>query len=186
MVSIGALWLPILVAAILVFVASSLIHMLLGYHSGDFGKLPGEDRIRQAFREADVPPGDYVIPHAGSRQEWGSPEHVQKMEEGPVAFLTVRRSGPPAMGGTLLQWFFFCVLVGVFAAYVTGRALPTGAEYLEVFRLSGTTAFLGYALALWSNSIWFGQKWSTTLKYTLDGLIYAVLTAGAFGWLWPG
>jgi hypothetical protein len=186
MVSVTALWLPILVSAALVFVASSLIHMVLGYHKGDLEKLPGEDRIGQAFREAQVPPGDYVIPHAGSREEWSSPDFMEKMNRGPVAFITVRPSRPPAMGPTFIQWFLFSAIVGVFAAYLAGRAVPPGGEYLEVFRFVGTTAFVGYALALWGDAIWFGRKWSTVAKYTLDALIYALLTAGVFGWLWPG
>ena len=53
------------------------------------------------------------------------------------------------------------------------------------FRFVGCTAFIGYAVALWQNSIWFKRKWSTTAKNTFDGLVYALLTAGTFGWLWP-
>ena len=90
-----------------------------------------------------------------------------------------------AMGGSLAAWFAFCVAVGVFAGYLTSRALPAGAPYLEVFRFTGTIAFAGYALALWENTIWYRRAWTTTLKANIDGLIYALLTGGAFGWLWP-
>jgi len=38
---------------------------------------------------------------------------------------------------------------------------------------------------LWQMSIWYRRSWSTTLKATLDGVIYGLLTGGAFGWLWP-
>jgi len=64
-------------------------------------------------------------------------------------------------------------------------ALGPGEDYLAVFRFTGATAFVGYTLALWQNSIWFKRKWSTNLKNTFDGLIYALFTAGTFGWLWP-
>lgn len=186
MVTVSSLWISILVSAVAVFAASSVIHMLLGYHAGDFSRAPSEDELRRAMREAGVSPGEYALPHAANSKELNSPEHVQKMTEGPVALLTVLRSGPPAMGPQLAQWLLYCLVVGIFVAYVTGRALGPGAEYLEVFRFAGTSAFLGYALALWQNPIWYGRKWSTTLKLTLDGLIYALLTAGIFGWLWPG
>ncbi|MBW2258413.1 MAG: hypothetical protein JRI25_27990 [Deltaproteobacteria bacterium] len=76
-------------------------------------------------------------------------------------------------------------LLGIFAAYVAGRALEPGAHYLAVFRFAGCMAFVGYALALWQNSIWYKRAWSTTLKSSFDGLVYALLTAGTFGWLWP-
>jgi hypothetical protein len=56
---------------------------------------------------------------------------------------------------------------------------------LRVFRFVGVTAFIGYTVALRQMSIWYRRAWSTTLKATVDGLIYALLTAGTFGWLWP-
>jgi hypothetical protein len=73
----------------------------------------------------------------------------------------------------------------VFAAYLASRALPPGAPYLEVFRFAGCTAFVGYTLALWQMTIWYRRALGTTIRSTIDGLIYALLTAGVFGWLWP-
>ena len=185
MVPVLSLWLPILLSAVVVFVASSIIHMVLTYHRTDYRKVPAEDQAMDCLRQAGVAPGDYVLPHAGGPEGMKDPEFIAKMERGPVAFLTVIESGPPSMGKQLLQWFLYCIVVGLFAAYVAGRALAPGAEYLAVFRFAGTTAFVGYALALWQNSIWYRRAWSITLKSTFDGLVYAFLTAGVFGWLWP-
>ncbi|MCH7490780.1 MAG: hypothetical protein IID05_08795, partial [Gemmatimonadetes bacterium] len=50
---------------------------------------------------------------------------------------------------------------------------------------TGTVAFAGYGLALLQGSIWFGRKWGATLRSVFDGLVYALVTAGMFGWLWP-
>ena len=36
MVGLAALWLPILLSAVIVFVASSLIHMVSGWHKSDY------------------------------------------------------------------------------------------------------------------------------------------------------
>lgn len=185
MVGIAELLLPILLSAVLVFIASSVIHMMLGYHSGDHRTVPSEDRVREALREAQIPPGDYAIPNAGSMKEMGSAEFIEKQNEGPVAVLTVMPDGPPSMVRILLLWFVFLLAVSTVVAYVVGRALPPGTEYLQVFRIAGTVAFLAYAADTWSRSIWFGQKWSTALKNTLDGLVYALLTGGAFGAFWP-
>ena len=186
MVTVMSLWLPILLAAVIVFVVSSIFHTVLTYHQSDFGKVPAEDDVMDALRKANVPPGDYVMPCPGSKQEMKNPEFIEKMKRGPVAFMTVYPSGPHAMGQSLVLWFVYCLVVGIFAAYISGRALGPGAHYLSVFRFVGATAFLGYTLALWQNTIWFKRKWSTTLKSTIDGLVYALLTAGTFGWLWPG
>lgn len=185
MVPVISLWIPILLSAVIVFVVSSIIHMVLPYHRSDFGKVPAEDEVMDALRKFAIPPGEYVMPCAGSNKGRQTPEFVEKMKKGPVAFLTVIPSGPPSMVKNLVQWFLYCVVVGIFAAYIAGRALAPGAPYLAVFRFAGSTAFVGYALALWQNSIWYQRAWSTTLKSTVDGLVYGLLTAGTFGWLWP-
>ena len=89
------------------------------------------------------------------------------------------------MGKNLVLWFLYSMVVGLFAAYIAGRALEPGAHYLQVFRFAGATAFVGYSLALWQMVIWYRRSWKTTLKSTIDGLIYGLLSAGVFGWLWP-
>lgn len=185
MTGLSALWLPILLSAIIVFVASSVLHMMTPWHKGDYARVPNEDKVRDALRTLAIPPGDYMIPRPSSRQDVRSPEFAEKMKAGPVMILTVMPGGAMSMGQSLVLWFLYIVAVSVFAAYIAGRALPPGTVYLGVFRFAGATAFIGYAAALWQMSIWYRRSWITTLKATVDGLIYAMLTAGTFGWLWP-
>jgi hypothetical protein len=185
MVGLTQLWLPILISAVLVFLASAVIHMALRYHWSDWSVVPGEDKIRAAMRDEGVGPGDYTFPRPEKQSEMNDPALVEKFKQGPVGFLTVIPSGPPAMGKSLALWFVYSVVVGVLAAYMTGRTLAAGTDYMQVFRVAGTTAFLAYAGAEPINSIWFGRKWRGTIKTMFDGLIYALLTGGAFGWLWP-
>ncbi len=185
MVSILSLWLPILLSAVFVFVLSSLIHMVLGYHANDMRKLPDENALAETLRKLNIPPGEYILPHAASPREMNSPEYQEKVKKGPGAILTIWPGGRPSMAANLSQWFIYSILIGIFAAYVAGRALGPGAHYLAVFRFAGVTAFACYAIAGWQNSIWFKRSWSVTLKNTFDGLVYALVTAGTFGWLWP-
>lgn len=185
MVQISTLWLPILVSAVLVFLVSFVLHMVLPYHRSDFSKIPAEDEAMDAMRKLNLPPGDYMTPCGTGPESMKDPAFIEKMKRGPVMLVTVLKSGAPNMGPNLLQWFVFSLAVGVFAAYVTGRALDHGAHYLKVFRFAGVTAFGAYALAQWQDSIWYGRRWSTTIKNNVDGLIYALVTGGAFGWLWP-
>lgn len=184
MVGISALLLPILLSAVIVFVASSLLHMVLTYHRSDYGKLPNEDAVGAAIRSGNPAPGQYLIPHM-SMTEMRSPEGIAKFKQGPVAMIFLRQSGAPGMGKNLIQWFVYSLVVGVFVAYVTGRTVAPGADYLRVFRVAGTAAFLAYAGGQPIDSIWRGQTWSATVKGVFDGLVYALLTAGTFGWLWP-
>lgn len=185
MVPLTSLWVPILLSGVIVFVASSIFHMVLPFHRKDYRRVAAEGAVMDALRPFAIPPGDYVMPLAESPAAMKSPEFLEKMNKGPVLMMTVMPSGPPAMGTTFGLWFAYCVVVGVFAGYVAGSVLGPGTPYLQVFRVVGTVAFMGYSLALWQNSIWYKKSWGTTLRSTIDGLIYGMLTAGTFGWLWP-
>ena len=184
MVPVTSLWLPILLSAVLVFVVSSVIHMFTPWHKGDVRGVPGEDEAMTALRRLKVPPGDYVMPYATSMAAMKDPAYIARLEAGPAVFMTVWK-GSTAMGGQLAGWFLYGVVVSIFAGYLAGAALPAGASYLDVFRFAGTTAFAGYSLALAQNSIWWKRGWGMTIRSMIDGLLYACLTAGAFGWLWP-
>jgi len=185
MVPLHALWLPIVVSAAFVFLASWLMHMLLPIHRADFKRLPNEDQAMATLRTLDLPPGDYMVPCGGGPESMKDPAFLEKWKAGPALTMTVFRRGTMSMGAQLAQWFVYLLVVSVFAAYVSGRALDNGAQYLRVFRFAGVTAFSAYALALWQDSIWYKRSAATTVRYTFDGLVYALLTAGTFGWLWP-
>ena len=185
MVSIISLWLPILLSSVVVFFISSILHMLFKYHNSDFKKVPSEDQVMNDLRKHNIPPGDYMMPYTTDNKERTSQEFKDKLNKGPIAAFTILPSNTMNMGSSLAMWFVYCLIVGIFAAYVAGRALEPGAHYLSVFRFAGVTAFVGYSLALMQVSIWFKKSWGTTIKSMIDGLIYALFTGGVFGWLWP-
>jgi len=185
MVALYSLWFPILLSGVLVFVASSIIHMATSWHKHDFVTTPNEQKVMDSLRPFAIPPGDYVMPHAADMAEMKSTQFQDKLKKGPVMVFTVMPNGPFSMGRSLTQWFIYSVVVSFFAAYVTVASLPAGTAYLRVFQVTGAVAFIGYSLALWQMSIWYHRSWATTVRITIDGLIYGLLTAGAFGWLWP-
>lgn len=185
MTGLTELWLPILLSSVFVFVASSIIHMAPLWHKNDYPKIPDEDKVRAALGPLRIPPGDYMVPRCSTHQEMRTPEFLEKIKQGPVMIVTVLPNVMTSMVRNLSLWFVYLVAVSVCAAYIAGRALPHGAHYLTVFRFAGATAFFGYSAALWQMSIWYRRAWSSTIKATIDGLIYGLLTAGTFGWLWP-
>lgn len=186
MISLVALWLPILIAAVVVFLASSVIHMAIGWHNNEFSKLPDEDGIVGAIEAAKAAPGEYVFPSADNPADnMKSPEIIARWERGPAGFVRIYKPGPLAMGKRLGHWFLYCMGVSLFAGYLGAATLGPGADYLAVFRVVGTAAFLAYAGSIWQEVIWFSAPVSNALKSIADGLIYALLTAGVFGWLWP-
>ncbi|MGH7469559.1 MAG: hypothetical protein ACRENP_16540 [Longimicrobiales bacterium] len=185
MTPLSVLWLPILLSAVIVFLVSSVLHTALPWHKNDYPRVPSEEKVMDALRPLAIPPGDYMMPRPASAAEMRTGAFADRVKRGPVMIFTVLPNEIMSMGRNLVLWFIYSVVVGLFAAYVAGHALPAGAEYLAVFRFIGVTAFLGYSVALWQMSIWYRRAWSTTIKATLDGLVYALLTAGTFGWLWP-
>ncbi len=184
MVSLGALWLTILLSAVLVFVLSSIIHMVLGYHSSDYTRLPNEDAVRDAIRSGNPAPRQYIIPYC-TPKEMGSPEMKRKYVEGPVGVLNLKPSGAYSMGPSLIQWFVYTLVVSFFVAYLASHSVPAGTPYLAVFRIVGTAGFLAYAMGTLPAAIWMGKPWAVAGKEVFDGLLYGLVTAGAFGWLWP-
>ena len=182
-VSLVSLWLPILLSAIVVFFASSVMHAVLTYHNKDWRKLPDEESARSLLQGLDL--GQYFVPHAADAKERASEEWMQKYREGPAVMVTVTPHGDVKMMRQMTQWFGYCIVMSLFIACLASVALTPGAAYMEVFRLVGIGAFLGYAGSAAIGSIWFGYTWSKTSKDLIDGLVYALITAGFFGWLWP-
>ena len=64
MTFIAALWLPILASAVIVFIASSIIHMAPLWHRGELPAPPDADRLQDAMRPFGLKPGEYMLPRA--------------------------------------------------------------------------------------------------------------------------
>jgi hypothetical protein len=185
MVPLASLWLPIVVSAVIVFLASWIVHMFLPIHRNDFAKLPQEDAVLEALRSWNIPSGQYLAPYANTVAQMKQPEYVEKRKRGPALFLTLTAGADPGMGKSLLQWFIYLLVISLFAAYLASDAIAAGAPYGAVFTFVGIASLMAYALGHAHQSIWYRQRWSTTVHYFLDGLIYSLLTAGVFAWLWP-
>jgi len=181
----GSLWLQVIVSAVAVFVASSIMHMALKYHKADYKSLSNEDAVRDALGRGNPKPGVYVTPHCGDMKQMKDPAMKAKYDKGPVAVLTVLPNGLPMMPKLLGQWFAFSVLVSFVAAYVARHTLQPGADGMLVMRITGTVAFAGYAVSHLSDSIWKGQPWGNTLRSVIDGGIYALVTGLTFRLMWP-
>jgi hypothetical protein len=185
MISLFELWLPILLSAVFVFIVSSIIHTVLHIHKGDYRKMSGEEGVLKEMRSHDLKPGAYMFPCPESMKDMCSPEMVEKYNQGPVGFMTVIPPGPLKMGKNLVQWFLYSLLVSIFVAYIARLGLDRGTEFMMVFRITSAAAVLGYALSYVPDSIWKGLSWGTTMKFIFDGVVYGLVTAATFGWLWP-
>lgn len=179
--SIADLWLPILVSAVIVWIASALIWTVLPWHKNDYAQTGDEEGVRTALR--GLSPGLYNVPHVADMKDLKKPEVKQKFDEGPLAFITVLPNGMPSMGRSMSLSFVFNIGVGILCAYMVSRTMTPDASYLEIFRIAGTVAWMAYGIGIIPDSIWFGRPWSSTAKHLFDALVYGLLTGGTFGWL---
>ena len=185
MVELSDLWLAIASAAVAVFAVSSVLHMCLPIHKTDYGKMPGEEEVLEVMRKHGLSEGGYMFPCAGDMKEMCTPEHVAKMRQGPVGFMSILPNGPVNMGRSLGLWFGYCVLVSIFVAYLGTLGLTKADGFSPVFQLTGTAAFMGYGLGAIIDTIWKGVAWSVTAKFLFDGVLYMLATALVFAWMWP-
>ncbi len=185
MISLTSLWLPIVLSAVAIFIASSIIHTVLQWHNSDYPKMPQEDQVMDALRPFSIAPGDYFVPRADHASELKTQEFLDKLNKGPVIVMTVMPNGPFKMGKSLGLWFVYCLIVVAFSACIAASALPPAAPVHHIFHLVAATSFMGFAVALWQMSIWYQRSWVTTLKSTIDGVVYAAITAAIFAYLWP-
>ncbi len=185
MSAIASLWMPILATAVLIFIASSLIHMVFKWHNSDYKKLANEDDVRAAIRAGSPEPGQYVLPHCTDMKAMGSEEMMKKFTEGPVAFMSIRKSGPPNMGPCLMQWFIYSVAIAAICGCVAAGAVGFGARAHEGGHVVGMMSFLAYVGGSVQMGIWMGKPWGSVAKDALDGLIYAVISAVTFMYMWP-
>jgi hypothetical protein len=176
-----ALFLPAFVSAVLVFLLSFVLHMALPWHKSDYGKLPNESALLDALRAFGIPHGEYMAPRPEGTADMKSPEFKEKMRRGPIIMLNVLPEG--SMGKSLALWFIFILVVAGFAGHIAQRIIPAPADAHLVFHTVALASFMGYCFALWQMTIWYRRPWMTTLKATIDGLLYGLVTGGVFAWL---
>lgn len=181
MVSWMELWLPILLSTVLIFMASALMWMVLPHHRTDWQSMPNGERVQEVLK--GVSPGQYIYPGIMKREERKDKE-AQKRYQAGMGFVIVREPRFE-MGKQMGSSFLYYLAVSFLVAYLAASTLSPGAEYMSVFRVVGTAAILAYAGAIAPNAIWWGNSWSSTIKNMFDGVVYGLLTAGVFAWLWP-
>ncbi len=186
MSAIASLWLPILVTAVLIFIASSLIHMVFKWHNADYKILSNEDEVRAAVRAGSPAPGQYVVPGCKDMKDMANEEMQKKFIEGPIAFMTIRKNGPPAMGPCLTQWFIYSIVVAAVTGCLAAGAVGFGAANGHAAgHVVGMASFLAYVGGSVQMGIWMGKPWGSVLKDALDGLIYGIISAVVFTYMWP-
>jgi hypothetical protein len=178
---LSELWMPALISAAIVWFASAIMHMVLPHHKGEWKGLPNEEAVLAALK--GVAPGQYTFPHCKDMSEMKDPAFMEKMKNNPNGTITIW-AGQVNMGRNLLLTFLTYVVIGVFVAYVGWHAMKgEQVEYMDVFRLAGAAAFMAHGLGMLTHMVWFQVKGFWT--YLFDNLVFALLTAGVFAWLWP-
>lgn len=181
-----ALWLPILLSAVVVFVISSLVHMVIKWHASDYAGFANEDAVRDAIRAGNPAPGRYVLPHCKEMKDMAGEAMRKKYREGPVGHFTLGPNGVPGMGKFLGQWFVLNLIVATVAAFLAAKVYGLDPAFARgAAKLTGAVAFIAYGFGTLQESIWMMRPWSATAKYLLDAALYALGSGLVFYWLWP-
>jgi hypothetical protein len=182
---LAQLWLPIVLSAVFVFVASSILHMVLKFwHTPDYRGFSNEDEVGAAIRNGNAAAGMYNMPYC-TPEKMKDPAMQDKFRQGPIGVFYLRKPGVPNMGTYLGQWFAFCLFVAFLCALLAVHVFGAGADHRRVFHVIALAAFMGHGLGPLPSAIWWGQPWRVAIKHTIDGLIFAILTGLTFAWLWP-
>lgn len=185
MVELTALWLPILATTVAVFFLSFLMWMVLPHHHKDFGALPDEDALMSTLRAQGLKPGLYGFPHCPDKESMKDPAWNAKRNAGPSGFLSVMPPGACNMGSALAKWFLLVLAISTITAYVASVSLPAGTPYMTVFRVVASCMLLAFCSNVLSDAIWKSHPLRPVLMHIADGVVYALVAGGLFGWLWP-
>ncbi len=179
-----SLWLPILVSAVVVWIASAIIWMAMPHHKRDRINLPDQEAMIQFVRSHNIPPGNYVFPYCGDAAQRNSPAMKEAIERGPIGTLSLWPT-PMKMGPKMLATFLVYLAVSIFLAYLASITIEPHANHMRVFRIVGTGGILAYCFAFIPNAVWFGGYLRTIVACIIDGIFYGLITAAIFAWLWP-
>ena len=181
-----ALWLPILLSAVVVFVISSLIHMVFKWHAPDYRGFANEDAVRDAIRAGGPTPGHYVVPYCKDMKDMAGEAMVKKYREGPVGHFSLAPSDTVNMGKYLGLWFLWSLVVAVVAAFLATQVLGVAPVHaLKAVKLVAAVIFIAHGFGTVQESIWMARPWSTSAKYLLDAALYGLGSGLVFYCLWP-
>jgi hypothetical protein len=183
MVSLVQLWLPILLSAVGVFVASAILHMVLRFwHGPDYRRFSNQDDIQAAIRKGGTGGGMYMVPYCGP-EEMKKPELAEKFKTGPIGLVFLREGGM-SVGRAMFQWFVLCLVMALFVGYVAAIVF-SGGDTANLFRVTATIAFVGFGFGPLAAAVWDNLPWKVAFKRVVDALIYGAVTGAIFAWLWP-
>ena len=178
-----SLWLPILLSAVVVFVISSLVHMVFKWHASNYQGFANEDAVRDVLRAGRPLPGkNYIVPYCADMKDMATEAMKKKYAEGPTAVIVFGPTGQPNMVKHLGLWFVLCVVVSALAAFLTAKAYGLGVPAQGAAKMAGAIAFIAYGIGCIPESIWMYRSWKSTATYLLDAALYALGTAAVFYW----
>lgn len=181
--SVFDLWLPILLAGVATHVASTLAWMVLPHHKPEWKKLPAEDELLGLLDAHQSPAGQYMFRFCEDSAQMNSDEFKRKLQGGCKGMLVLWDT-PLNMGKAIGLTVAYFLLAAFLIGYIASIAFAPGeTDKLDIFALVFTAGVLCHALGPYPAAFWFRQKTAMTV---VDGLVFALITAGIFTLLWPG
>jgi hypothetical protein len=144
-VSVSESWLAIVLAGLLCWIASALIHMLIKYHNADYNKLANEEAV--ALADQSPVSALYTLPYCNDMKAMGEESMQKKFNDGPVAMITIMPNSMPSMGKLLSQQILYFILCSLLIGYLASLSIATNVDFMMVFRQIFIASFLTYGWA---------------------------------------
>lgn len=187
------LWLPILVSAAAVWIASSLAWMVIGHHKHTWKEIPNEDEFIATIKRFRIAPGSCGFPEFRKCEGLSKEEKLAKWEEmqkHPIGVLRVW--GPLSMGRNWVLSLVVNLVASTLIGYHGWSALRHGgsdgaptASFAKVMQVLGTVGILAYCFASLQNDIWFQRSRREVVTGLIDGVVLGLITGAVFRLLWP-
>ncbi len=176
-----ALWLPIIIISVVLFVASFVAWVILPHHFGDWKKLEKEQEFMDAVSGLNLPPGNYMYPMTHAKAEQNSDEFRERYMKGPRGVLSTWEV--PNMGVNLGLTLVFFLVTTAIIAYITYAALGPGSDmFMKVLQIAGAIGVLTHASSGVLNAIWFKRR---VIMDVVDGVVYGIIIGLIFALMWP-
>ena len=161
-------------------IMSMVAWMALPHHKQEWQQLPIEEEFFELIEHKNVPPGQYLFPHAASPEVMNSEEYQNKIKRVRGTLLLWER--PPHMLASIGMTLTFFLVTAFVIGYLASLALEPGAEFMKVFQFVTTAGLLAHCAGVFPGVFWFKRKVAMDL---IDKVAYAIATGVIFAALWP-
>lgn len=179
--SVFSLWMPIVGSGFATHFASTLAWTVLPHHKPEIKSLGDkEEQFTDWIACKEIEPGQYVFPYCEDMKQ--TETELFKQKQGKCSGELRVWARPVNMLAAMVKTLGFFLFAAFMIGYVCAYTLTPYTDKGDVFRIVLVLGIMTHCFAIFPRVFWFPRSYATSL---VDGVVYALLTAGIFYALWP-